>query len=231
MRKRAIPVVGAALTVIAVGTMFTASADAHSTNANLASGHHAVQAVKYHPNGTACYDQMNSDQGSAGVSDKFTDQKTLNSKAADDFTLSSSCTVNEVDVFGGLYGWAGPVASFKVTFYQDSGTGVPGKPMGKQKNLTYTYTDSGSGLSGTYYIALNKPKTLAAGTYWVNVQATMTLSTSGEWYWEGNTTQTGSPAAWKNPRDGFGTGCTAWCNEFNTIGVGPDHMFAIVTNG
>ncbi len=231
MRKRAIPVVGAALTVIAVGSMFTASANAHSTNTTVAAGHHAVQNVKFHPDGTACYDQMNSDQGNAGVSDKFTDQKTLNTKAADDFTLTSSCTVNEVDVFGGGYGWPGPVTSFNVTFYKDDGSGVPGKTMGTQHHLTYTYTDSGSGISGTYYIALNNAKTLAAGTYWVSVQAKMTLSTSGEWYWDGNTTQTGSPAAWKNPRNGFSTGCTTWCNELSSIGVGPDHMFAIVTNG
>lgn len=41
---------------------------------------------------------------------------------------------------------------------------------------------------------------------------------------------TWSPAAWKKPREGFGVGCATWCGDDATIGVGPDNMFAIVTD-
>ena len=66
------------------------------------------------------------------------------------------------------------------------------------------------------------------GTYWVSVQANMDFALGGEWGWETSTVTNGSPAAWQNPGDGFGTGCTSWGVEIVCVPVGgPDKMFAL----
>lgn len=231
MRIRIAAGVGAGLTMaLAVMTAFSTGAVA-STSGAQPSRHGTPITMKYHPRaGTACYQQMDSDTGSAGVSDKFSDQKTLNSRAADDFTLTSDCAVTEVDILAGLYGWPGPVNHFLVRFYSDDGTGMPVKKVkgSVSKHDTFTYTDSGSGVNGEYFIALPKTVKLPAGTYWVSVEAQITLGIGGEMYWDTISNQTGSPAQWENPRGGFGLGCATWCANTTTGAVGPDLAFAIV---
>ena len=79
--------------------------------------------------------------------------------------------------------------------------------------------------TGSFVIQLASAVTLREGRqYWVSVQVNMDFGVGGEWGWETRNTKNGRPAAWRNPGDGFGTGCTTYAVESVCIGGGPDHM-------
>ena len=83
---------------------------------------------------------------------------------------------------------------------------------------------------GDFKVAV--PKTVVKGTTWVAVQANLDFAQGGEWGWENQTTVVGSAAAWENPGDGFGTGCTTWKTETSCIADGQgDHMFTLLGKG
>jgi hypothetical protein len=98
---------------------------------------------------------------------------------------------------------------------------VPGAVV---KSVTLKGKDS----SGKFTITGIKGVALAAGHYWVSVQANMS-SSAGEWYWASRTKQSGSPAVWQNPGNGWGTGCTTWTPYETCTGASgrPDWMFAL----
>jgi hypothetical protein len=55
--------------------------------------------------------------------------------------------------------------------------------------------------------------TLAAGTYWLGVQAILDPGASApfnQWFWAENSDPFGSPAMYRNPGNGFNTGCTSF---------------------
>ena len=57
---------------------------------------------------------------------------------------------------------------------------------------------------------------LAAGHYWVSVQAGMDFNTGGQWFWDNRTRESNQEAAWQNPGGGFG-GCTTWTTARSTV--------------
>jgi len=84
--------------------------------------------------------------------------------------------------------------------------------------------------SGSFLITLPEAVKLKPGRYWLSVQVNMDYLTSGGWSWEWRTSQNGKPAVWKNPGDGFDTGCTGYRPEAECIDFrgGPDHMFELL---
>lgn len=129
------------------------------------------------------------------------------SNAADDFTVPAGklWQVSTVFVRGSS---ASPVypTSYKITFYTNTAANLPGTII-RTENVILA---AGS-MSPT--LPLASPLTLAAGKYWVSVQAVLDFVGGGQWYWETYTASTtlGSPYAWTNPGNGFGTPCnTVW---------------------
>src|SRR6185369_621315 len=89
---------------------------------------------------------------------------------------------------------------------------------------------SGAG-TGSFSVDLPAPCVLAAGTYWVSVQARMDFSAGGQWGWNDRTVTSNSPAAWRNPGGGFGSPCTNWgvrAGLCNIDAGSPDQVFQIV---
>jgi hypothetical protein len=84
-------------------------------------------------------------------------------------------------------------------------------------------TDSG----GTFTIPLSTV-TLAPGSYWVSVTATMAFASGGEWGWEVTSNQKqGIDGQWENPGGGFGV-CPTWGDVVTCVGsTGPDFMFTL----
>ena len=143
-------------------------------------------------------------------------------QAADDFVVPSGQTwnVTEVDVMGEYTG--GPAASFNVYFYQDSG-GLPGALVASAPLSSYT------GGPPDFVITLSSPAVLSAGTYWVSVQSRQDFTPNGQWFWHNRDVQSNQGAAWQNPGNGFGTGCTTWVRKTSCSALGqfaPDQMFA-----
>ena len=147
---------------------------------------------------------------------------TFDSQAADDFVVPAGQTwiVQQVNVIGEYSGGGGPAASVNVTFYSDSAT-LPGAAVA---GGTYAAVPITTDTAGAFTIALPTSLVLTEGTYWVAVQTNMDLS-FGQWFWDNRLVQSNSGAAWENPGDGFGTGCTTW--GLKTTCVLPDKMVQI----
>ena len=170
------------------------------------------------------YDQNGNDAGVSAVSDDFDSANdAYDSQGADDFTVPSlhMWIVKQVNVTGTYFNGAGPADGVTVYFYRDN-AGSPGDLVQEVEGSEFTDT------SGSFAIKLDDAVALKAGTYWLSVQTKTNLSGgAGEWAWEANAVQSGSPAAWQNPNGGFGA-CPTWGTAQSCTGAGPDFMFALI---
>src|SRR5437867_12777849 len=166
------------------------------------------------------YDQYDNDLNNGIVSANRTDNGSLSAEAADNFVVAggATCTVTEVDIRSPP-GFTAPTST-AVNFYIDNGSGFPG---------TQVYTSSGLAVTGNpdYIITLTVPAVLTSGTYWVSAVGTISGT---NWYREGRSiTNNTFSTAWRNPGNGYGTGCTDWGRLTQCIGINwPDQMFRIV---
>ncbi len=150
----------------------------------------------------------------------------FDNQAADDFIIpasDSSWTINEIYIPGAYWNGTGLAPAVNVYFYQNNGT-LPGAQVYSALGLV----PADNGL-GTFTIALTTPAVLPSGTYWVSVQARMDYDAGGQWGWTERTTRSNSASAWRNPGDGFDTGCVNWGTRFATCYVGdePDLVFRL----
>jgi hypothetical protein len=171
------------------------------------------------------YDQMDNDAGTGVTSQNFEASfDAYDNSGADDFKVPTGYIwkVGEVDVAGVYYNGSGPAASVHVAFYKSKG-GLPYKLVADFP--AEAYTDSGF---GSFNVKLSSKAKLKAGKYFVAVQANMDFGVGGQWGWETRSVQSNDGAAWQNPGDGFGTGCTTWTSLQGCLGYGPDLMFRLV---
>jgi hypothetical protein len=165
------------------------------------------------------YDQYDNDLNNGIVSADRTDDPTLSAEAGDNFVVPSGETWNitEVDIRAPV-GLPDPT-EFAVHFYTDN-AGLPG---------TEVYVATGLAVVGNpdYIITLTSPAVLSEGTYWVSAVGTIAGT---NWFWEGRSvTSNGFSTAWRNPANGYGTGCTDWGRLETCIGIPwPDQMFRLV---
>lgn len=211
----------AAILALSAGTALAASHPAAITHAPF---HRVVNGAA--PGSVTLYDQNIADNGVAIVSDFFDSSSfaSYDDQIADDFSVPSGhkWKVKQIDVTGVYFNGYGPADFVNVFVYKNS-KGKPGKTKAECDGLA-----TGDNGSGTFTIKL--PKTckihLAAGNYWVSVQAGINfLSGAGEWGWETNNTQNGKPAMF---RSNGGFGCTNWdtlANCIGSYGQGPDVAF------
>lgn len=172
------------------------------------------------------YDQTDDPQGAGVFNITSQDFEAANdqfdAQAADDFVVPlGTWSIESVDVIG-TYQGTGIAASFHVYFYADA-AGLPGALL--ESRLLQPYT----GAAGEASITLTPPVVLPVGTYWVSVQARQDFTPDGQWFWDNRATAAHSAAAWQNPGDGFGTGCTTWgvrtvCLDTQ---VGADQLFRL----
>jgi hypothetical protein len=218
---RRIPGTATALALLALSALVTvppmaAAAPAPTLTGKAAGGGHATASPR------VCYEQRDNDNGSGIVSQNFeTPFDAYDSRGADDFEIDRACRLTYITVDGTYFDGAGVVDSVNVTIYRARRFGPgqvelrrPGRP----------YNDCGN---GCLQVAV-KGK-LAAGSHWVSVQANMDFNSGGEWGWLTNNTVRGIGAVWKNPGDGFATGCTAYTDLLTCIPVeeGGDLAFSI----
>ena len=174
---------------------------------------------------TTLYDQLNHQRLNMTDSEDLWDLPALSSFAADDFVVPAGRTWTITEVHAqGAYPQTGPAENFNVAFYKDNG-GLPGSQV---YNATAQYYVNNAGV---FKVTLTAPAILASGTYWVSVQARLSINQNGHWWWTDRTVQTNSPAAWQNPNGGSGQ-CTTWgvrstCLVFGDAGA-PDQAFRLV---
>jgi Divergent InlB B-repeat domain len=174
------------------------------------------------------YDQTdNPATGNIGSQDFETSFDTFDAQAADDFTvpIGQAWTITDVDVLGEYSAGGGPAASFNVSFRVNAEAGnLPGPLVASRPASTYTES------SGTFSVALKRPVTLGPGLYWVSVQARQDFNPAGQWFWGNRSVQAHQPAAWRNPGDAQGTGCTSFTVKTACLPtqVGPDQLFRLL---
>ena len=210
---------GAAIAVLTAGAAFigaTSSASAvkkgsqlPSTTARATSG--SLRAVRGHslkaPAAPAVvlYDQYDNDSGAGTSSQNFESSfDGFDDELADDFVVpgGANWSVDGVDVAGVYFNGPGPMTNANVKFYSDS-SGLPGSEVASRPNSSIA--DS----AGSLVITVSPAVSLAAGHYWVSVQANMDFGVGGQWGWEDRLVQSNSEAAWQNPGGGFGV-CPTW---------------------
>jgi VWFA-related protein len=149
----------------------------------------------------------------------------FSTEAADDFVVPGKKTwlLQGVDVGGAYYGSSlGPAQSVNVFVYRDSQS-FPGALACSQRNLRPS-----SGLAnGAFVINLPSACRLGSGRYWVAVQANQDFSTAGQWGWGVRTAVREKASVWRNPANGYGTGCSSW-ERGGTCGLGNgDFLFRL----
>jgi len=162
------------------------------------------------------------------------------SQGADDFEFAEAS------------GWTIQQLNFVIT--QSVATGVPASvnvaihansPGGGDTDLpgaaVCSYTGLAPGQTGSPPSALNvalpEPCIIAPGRYWVAMTANQEFGgANGQIFWSNRTAQAFSEGVWRNPGDGFASGCTAF-TPMTTCNVGggtnPDFRFQVlgVTGG
>lgn len=183
--------------------------------------------------GKTLYGQ-NSNFGYAIISQNFssTFSASYDAEAVDDFVVpqGSAWSIHGVDVTGVYFDGSGPATSEVITFYSDNDN-KPGKPFGKPQTLHCT--DS----AGIFVCTLNRPVKLdnSAGKkrarYWVSLVANLAFTAGGEWGWLANTVTHNDPGKWRNPGNGYFTGCTKWTDTSTCIPTAGSDDFAFALTG
>ena len=151
-------------------------------------------------------------------------------EAADDFEVPPGevWRVRTIRIRGTYYDAMGPADSLNVRFYRHA-NGVPGDILQAYPALPYLEELPGT---GWLMATLPEPMKLKPGRYWLSVQVNMAFQFAGQWAWETRAAQRGHPAVWRNPGDGFETGCTSYrpTAECFQLGQGPDYLFTLLGN-
>jgi hypothetical protein len=172
------------------------------------------------------YDQYDNQGSSSFPSQDFeTSIDNFDAQGADDFVVPSGETwnINEVDVYGDYSAGSVGSDSFHVFIYQDA-AGLPGTVVYTALNQSYSTSNNID-----FVVTLSTPAILTEGTYWVSVQSRMDYNGNDQWFWKDRSVQNNNSAAWQNPGDGFGTGCTAWAVRTSCLGsAGPDYVYRLV---
>ncbi|MFL6215341.1 MAG: HYR domain-containing protein [Blastocatellia bacterium] len=173
------------------------------------------------------YDQTSNPSAAATSSQNFEASfDTFDNQTADDFVVPAgqSWMVNQVNVSGVYFNGNGPVRNVNVKFYADSATLPAASALQSFSNVAVTDT------AGNFSITLPSAVALTAGTYWVSVQANMDFGVGGQWGWLDRTTISNSGAAWINPGNGFGAGCSPnWGRKTTCVtGSDPDNIFQLL---
>jgi hypothetical protein len=186
------------------------------------------------PTGGPLYDQYNNPatQPPLGIgSQKFEPaMAAFDDQAADDFVVNVPpppifLYITGVRVMGEYSAGGGPASSFNVYFYTNGAGNLPGTGVAAFLNRPYTGTPPDFEIRWT-------PMSIfpSSGTYWVSVQAVQDFNPNGQWFWHNRTVQSNAGAAWQNPGDGYGTGCTSWNRKNSCMPnqVWPDQVFQVL---
>jgi hypothetical protein len=196
----------------------TASAPASTARQAASTAPRAPQAV--------LYDQTSNPSGFGFISQDFEAAfNAFDSEAADDFVVPSgqSWTIDTVEVIG-FYSSTVPVTStVDVIFYTNSGTNLPDTSVSSALGVVPAV-----GANGFLTVTLPAAVMLSPGAYWMSFQANLNFNpNSSLWYWLMRTVQANNGFAWRNPGNGFATGCTTWTRATSCGATQPDLLFRL----
>ena len=181
--------------------------------------------------GAVLYDQTDNASGNGAQEQDYEPMfDTYDSEGADDFVVTGT---SGWDIDGvitvGTTGQGGS-NSVSVTFYGDGGDQKP-----DPDNVLCSYVDLQPGVDytdagGSHTITLPTVCSIPGGTKaWVNVHTRQDFFASGQHLWSTRSATSFDGAVWRNPGNGFGTGCTEWTAMSSCgVGGGGDFLFQIL---
>lgn len=173
---------------------------------------------------TVLYDRVGNDSGNGAPVQNFSSSyDAYDSEGADDFVVpAGGWTISSFNMVTTVGTPLTTVAS--VNIYPDA-AGMPGTAPA----CSYAAAPANVTATGTT-ITLPTTCPLAAGTYWFAVSVDVDFGTGGQIFWSNRTDQANSLSVWRNPADGFGSGCTNWDTVPNCAvgGSFPDFQFQVV---
>lgn len=107
---------------------------------------------------------------------------------ADDFVLSASANIGEIQMYGGYFPTNVPSDpdDFTVIFHENA-AGIPGTSISTEASVASSKTDTGVDLFGVdeylFTLSLNKAVFLTPGHYWVEIYNN-TADTTESFFWE-----------------------------------------------
>ncbi|WP_257388015.1 hypothetical protein [Tahibacter caeni] len=216
----------------AVATVTTAPADAAGRDSASRRAVAARPAQPQAPLGGAVelYSQLGTVSTNGALSSQFSSSSgaPYDSEGADDFVVPAAgwriSTVEFAAFVGNGTTGAFPTVG-NVRIYANA-AGVPGTTVCNYPSVTVAYNTS------TQIATVNLPGVCdltAAGTYWITYQPIYDFGASGgDYYWNLSTPQAGAIGQWRNPGDGFESGCTAWSPNTSCGFTQPDYAFRLL---
>jgi hypothetical protein len=153
---------------------------------------------------------------------------TFDDLGADDFVVPAATVwrIDHIEIAGESTGSAATTAN--VFLFGEGGT-LPGAQLFVHNELPI-----GAGL--TYPdldLAISDFPILGPGRYWIGVQANRVFNPGvNNFWWRDHAPQVGQPAAWRQPGNGFGDGCTSFvtrhtCPSYSGSADVPDQAFRL----
>ncbi|MBZ0111506.1 MAG: IPTL-CTERM sorting domain-containing protein [Thermoanaerobaculia bacterium] len=147
-------------------------------------------------------------------------------EGADDFDVNwaDGWDISQINTTG-TTGTPG-ASTVNLNFYSDNG----GTPLGGTLACNYANVVPTTDNTGSFVIDLPSNCSLPQGLHWVAIQTSQNFAANGQHFWSNRTAANFANAVWRNPLDGFGSGCTDWDTMVNCAvgGSFPDFMFSVV---
>jgi hypothetical protein len=165
--------------------------------------------------GKGCsFSQLSGDLATAIASSDFLDDgfDAYDSAAADDFVCARSVRhLKRIELHGWYWGAGGPGESIDVRVLANDKAGVSDEPSDDRVVCSFLNMPV-NGLDGDIVVRPKHiPCRLKAGrTYWLQAQMHIYYGTQGHWGWEMVSVDQRNAADWRNPGDGFATGCSTY---------------------
>jgi hypothetical protein len=195
----------------------------------------AVTMTKSRPNdgiwngsssGDVLYSQLDDPSGNA-----FTDQSfeaayaAYDAEGADDFTVTDAAGW-DIDTLNtpGTVTVAGANPFFVNHFFYDDSVGAEPGAVECSFPANTNFVSAGDG-----DISTTVDCNLGLGDHWFSQQVRLDYNPFGQHFWATKATAAGDPSAFRNPGNGFGTGCVDWEPANAICGqVGVDFLFELL---
>ncbi|TVR95707.1 MAG: choice-of-anchor D domain-containing protein [Wenzhouxiangellaceae bacterium] len=127
-------------------------------------------------------------------------------QSADDFIVPAgeAWELSRVIAYGFYGGLVNPATEVRVYIYENDGD-LPGDELISFIDIAPADDDDG-------ILTFDLPQTvsLTEGRYWLSVQPVMDFFGDGRWFWSQISDEVGNEFHWRNPGNGYGSGCTDW---------------------
>jgi len=176
------------------------------------------------------YSQLANSTTAGALSSQFSSSSgaPYDSEGADDFVVPAAGWRIATAEFGAFIGntTTGPYPTTANVRVYTNNAGVP------STTVVCNYPAAAVAYNGTTQIATVVLPTVCdlttAGTYWISYQPIYDFGASGgDYYWNLATPQAGAIGQWRNPGDGFASGCADWSPNTSCGFTQPDYAFRL----